>query len=248
MIQLLYTLLVGEGLVVLLLILKNPMRKLVTMCLDRVKRGRGPVVVKTLVGVLFVLMVASLHSIFKIHKRSDEFGSITPTDQVLVSRLMLEASLMGFCIFLTLMIDRMHHYIRELRMMRKTIEPLKMQSRSSEEWKNGGSTVSELEKELSSLKEKVKHLEAVAEAKDRDAKAAEANTLALKDRVKHLEAVAETKDKDAKAAEASALALKKQSEGFLLEYDRLLEDNQNLRSQLESFERKSSLSDNKKNS
>lgn len=66
-----------------------------TMCLDRVKRGRGPVVVKTLIGVLFVLMVSSLHSIFKIHKRSDEFGSITPTDQVLVSRLMLEASLMG---------------------------------------------------------------------------------------------------------------------------------------------------------
>ncbi|GKC03942.1 B-cell receptor-associated protein 31-like protein [Tanacetum coccineum] len=38
-------------------------------------------------------------------------------------------------------------------------------------------------------------------------------------------------------AEADTIALKKQSEGFLLEYDRLLEDNQNLRAQLQSDQR-----------
>jgi len=36
--------------------------------------------------------------------------------------------------------------------------------------------------------------------------------------------------------ETEVEALKKQSEGFLMEYDRLLEDNQSLRSQLQAIE------------
>lgn len=59
---------------------------------------------------------------------------------------------------------------------------------------------------------------------------------ALKTKIKKLESESETKDKEANAAKAEAEALKKQSEGFLLEYDHLLADNQNLRNQLESIE------------
>lgn len=69
----------------------------------------------------------------------------------------------------------------------------------------------------------------------------------LRTKIKELESECETKAKEAKAAEAEAEALRKQSEGFLLEYDRLLEDNQNLRNQLESIDQSLTQPDNKKN-
>ena len=57
-------------------------------------------------------------------------------------------------------------------------------------------------------------------------------------KLKQLESEIETKTKEAKAAETNAEALRKESVGFLLEYDRFLEENQNLRNQLQSFDRR----------
>lgn len=118
------------------------------------------------------------------------------------------------------MIDRLHHYIRELRLLRKTMEAAKKQSQSLDDGKNGNS-------------EKTKGL------KD--------EIVNLKTKIKNLESECEGKAKQAKAAETEAEALRKQSEGFLLEYDRLLEDNQNLRNQLESIDQTLLQSDDKKN-
>lgn len=70
---------------------------------------------------------------------------------------------------------------------------------------------------------------------------------ALKAKLKHLESEIESKSKEVNAAEANAVALRKQSEGFLLEYDRLLEENQNLRNQLQSLDWRLSHSGSKKN-
>ena len=80
-----------------------------------------------------------------------------------------------------------------------------------------------------------------------EAKAKVEEIASLRAKVKKLESECEVKTKDAKAAEAEAEALRKQSEGLLMEYDRLLEDNQNLRSQLESIGNAASQSDGKKN-
>lgn len=124
----------------------------------------------------------------------------------------------GGVLFLALMIDRLHHYIRELRIRRKSMEAIKKQG--PEDGKSSSS-------------DKVKALEG------------EVTTLQAK--LKQLESDLETKTKEMDAAEANAVALRKQSEGFLLEYDRLLEENQNLRNQLESLEQSSSRSGNKKN-
>ncbi|KAF2284939.1 hypothetical protein GH714_032704 [Hevea brasiliensis] len=110
----------------------------------------------------------------KIQNRTIEAGAPNPTDQVLMSRHMLEASLMG----------------------------------------DQGAG-----EEIASLKTKIKNLESECEARVREAK----------------------------AAETEAEALRKQSEGFLLEYDRLLEDNQNLRNQLESIDQTLTESDGMKN-
>uniref|UniRef100_A0A5B6YP13 Endoplasmic reticulum transmembrane protein n=1 Tax=Davidia involucrata TaxID=16924 RepID=A0A5B6YP13_DAVIN len=211
MIQLLFTLIFAEMALIIIFVFKTPLRKLVIMGLDRVKRGHGPIIVKTVAGTVFLVMLSSVYSMMKIQKRWVEDGVGNPTDQVLMAKHLLETSLMGFSLFLALMIDRLHHYIRELRIRRKSMEAVKKQNRGFEDGKAGGSEeIKALEEEMTTLQAKVKQLGSELEAKT----------------------------KEANNAEANAVALKKQSEGFLLEYDRLLEDNQNLRNQLQSVDRR----------
>ncbi|XP_059286082.1 uncharacterized protein LOC132039598 [Lycium ferocissimum] len=209
MIQVLFSVIFAEMALIVLFIFKTPLRKLVIMSLDSVKRGRGPIVVKTTGGTIFVVMLSTLYSMVSIRKRwIDEDGNVTPTDQILMSQHLLEASLMGFSLFLALMIDRLHHYIRELRMRRKSMEAVNKQNRGFEDGKNGSSD------EMKSWEE-------------------EASALRLK--IKKLEATIEEKAREASDAEANVVALKKQSEHFRLENDDLLEDNQNLHAQLQSL-------------
>ncbi|GKV38290.1 hypothetical protein SLEP1_g46215 [Rubroshorea leprosula] len=220
MIQLLFMVIFSEAALILLLLFKTPLRKLVIMGMDRVKRGRGPVMVKTVAATVFVVMMSSVYSMIEIQKRWIDEGAANPTDQVLMAGHLLEATLMGASLFLALMIDRLHHYIRELRIRRKSMETVKKQDRGFEDVKSSGS------EEIKALEEEVRNLRAKS---------------------KQLESELETKQKEIKAAEASAVALSKQSEGFLLEYDRLLEENQNLRNQLQSLDHKLSRSASKKN-
>eukprot|EP01018_Ginkgo_biloba_P010124 Gb_21743 [translate_table: standard] len=304
MIQLLFTLVLFEGAVALFLMVNiPPLRKLSIKSLDWVKTGKGPAMVRTLAGTLFVILASSITSILKIQNRAVKIGTITPTDQILMRTHFLEASLMaiiadhpfhfhlrsslptttnpflvdrviapmptifhytaplhmqllvealkfllqllmsdvcgshvflermncilsGFALFLALIIDRLHHYVRELSGLRMSMESLRKQAKSSQDEyfrlkdeKDGSDEMKLLKDEIADLRQKLQKLTLDSEAKERDAKAAEAN----------------------------AIALRKQSEGFLLEYDRLLEDNQNLRSQLSAFDRKLSHSDSKKN-
>ncbi|KAJ6885376.1 hypothetical protein NC651_026103 [Populus alba x Populus x berolinensis] len=218
MIQLLFTVIFSEMAMILLFVFKTPLRKLLIMSLDRVKRGRGPVMVKTVAGTVFVVLMSSVYCMVKIQKRwIDDGGAVNPTDQVLLGKHLLEATLMGSVLFLGLMIDRLHHYIRELRVRRKTMEDVKKQNRSFED------------------------------GKVEETKALEAEASTLREKLKQLESELEIKTKEVNTSEANAVALSKQSEGFLLEYDRLLEENQNLRSQLQSLDLRFSRSTSKKN-
>ncbi|KAK2992496.1 hypothetical protein RJ640_005643 [Escallonia rubra] len=219
MIHLLFTLIFAEMALIVIFVFKTPFRKLVIMGLDRAKRGRGPIVMKTVGGTVFVVMLSTVYNVATIRRRWIEDGDINPTDQVLLSTHLLEASLMGFSLFLGLMIDRLHHYIRELRIRRKNIEAVKKQNRAFEDGKNGGlEEIKTLEEKMTTLKAKVHQLESELDAKT----------------------------KEAHTAEANADALKKQSEGFLLEYDRLVGENENLRNQLQSLDRRFSHSNGKK--
>lgn len=110
------------------------------------------------------------------------------------------------------MIDRLHHYIRELRISRKTMEVVKKQTRLSQDNKS------------SLLPQETKQL-------------LEQETTTLQGRIKQLETQIQEKSKEVSTAEANAEALKKQADGFLLEYGRLLEENQKLRTQLQSLPR-----------
>ncbi|KAI8551957.1 hypothetical protein RHMOL_Rhmol06G0227700 [Rhododendron molle] len=178
MIQLFFSAILGEMVVILILLFDSPLRKLAVMALNRLKRGAGPLVAKTVAGVVFLMMSTTVYNITEIHSRPIE--SLNPTDQILLGRHMLEASLMGtksrFLLFLSLVIDRLHHYIREFRILRKTMEAAKKQNRAMEDAKSGSSDeVKVLGEEISSLKTKIKQLESECESKGKEVKAVEAD-------------------------------------------------------------------------
>ncbi|KAI5660600.1 hypothetical protein M9H77_19923 [Catharanthus roseus] len=219
MIELLFSVIFGQMALILLLLFKTPLRKLLIMALDRVKRGRGPLVLQSVAATVFVIMVYTIYGIREMYSHPAETSN--PTDQVFLAYQTLQASLMGFSLFLAMIIDRLHQYIRELRSLRNAMEAAKKQNRGFDDAKNGGGEeLNALKVELSTYREKVNTLESELNAKLQELKAAEGN----------------------------AESLKKQSEGLLLEYDRLLEENQNLRSQLQSIDQSASHSDDKKNS
>ncbi|KAK6917766.1 hypothetical protein RJ641_018517 [Dillenia turbinata] len=219
MIQLLLFLALSEMGLILILLFKTPLRKLVILGLDRLKRGRGPIMVKTVGATVFVIFISSVYGLMNLKKRLNVDTVVNPTDQILLFKQLLEASLMGYSVFLVLMIDRLHHYMRELRVRRKSMEAAKKQNRAFDDGKvNGTVEIKALEEEVMKLQEKLKQVESELE----------------------------NKSKEADTAETNVTALKKQSEGLLLEYDRVLEENQNLRKQLQTLDRRLSHSGSKK--
>lgn len=68
----------------------------------------------------------------------------------------------------------------------------------------------------------------------------------LDTRLKQLESELEKKKKDVHAAETNGIALKKQCEGLLVEYNRLLEENEFVKTQLRLCDWRLSHSDGKK--
>ncbi|KAK9681526.1 hypothetical protein RND81_10G008400 [Saponaria officinalis] len=205
MIHLLYSVILAEAATIMLLLFKTPLRKLVIAGLDKMKQGRGPIVVKTVSATIFVVLSSSVYTVFKFTRRGDvDDGApadLNPTEQVLFAKHLLEASLMGFILFLSLMIDRLHHYIRELRLRRRTMEE-------------------------AGKKTDVKF------AGPEEVKAREMQVDTFKDMIRHIESELEDKIKEASYSEATVEALRKQSEVLLLEYDRLLAENQELRNRL----------------
>ncbi|GFZ02024.1 B-cell receptor-associated protein 31-like protein [Actinidia rufa] len=96
MIQLLFLVLFGEGVVALLLMVKiGPLRELVMKGLDQVKMGKGPATIKTIAGTMSVILLSNFFSIVKIQNKGTKIGTMTPMDQVLWRTHLLEASLMG---------------------------------------------------------------------------------------------------------------------------------------------------------
>ncbi|XP_031405546.1 B-cell receptor-associated protein 31-like [Punica granatum] len=211
MIQLLFFVLFVEGALAFLLLVKiGPLRDLVIKSLDQLKMGKGPATVKTIAGTMSVILLSSLMSIVKIQNKGAKLGTMSPMDQVLWRTHLLEASLMGFTLFLGFIIDRMHHYLQKLRRLRNNAGASKDE-------------VEKLQKERSELKEK--------EGKtSKEVKQLQEEISKLLENLKKLKSENEEKDKKVETAEAHVVALQKQSAELLLEYDRLLEENQNLQS------------------
>lgn len=216
MIQLLFLVLFAEGVVALLLMVKiGPLRELVMRSLDQLKTGKGPATVKTLACTLSVLLASSITSILKIQNRGTKLGTVTPMDQVLWRTHLLEASLIGYTLFLGLVIDRLHHYLRKMVTLKKTV----------------GISKEEVEK----LKKEHLHFKEKEDKASSEIRKFKEEVGSLTENLQKLKAECEQQEKQAVSAEAHVVALQKQSEELLLEYDRLLEDNQILQGQLLSY-------------
>lgn len=209
MMQLLFLVLFAEGIVAFLMLVKiGPLRELVMKSLDQVKMGKGPATVKTIAGTMSVILLSSIMSIFKIQNKGTKLGTMSPMDQVLWRTHVLEASLMGFTLFLGFLIDRMHHYLSKLIKLRSNVglskeEVERLQKEKAEKEEKASKEIKQLREELSTVSKNLRKLKL------------------------------ENEEKDVKieTAEAHVAALQKQSADLLLEYDRLLEDNQVLQTQ-----------------
>ena len=96
MFQLLFGVVLAQMALILALMFKTPLRKLVILVLDKLKQGRGPLVVKSVGGTMVVVFVSTSYSLANIRKRSSDSGaSLNPTDEVLMTQRLLEASLIG---------------------------------------------------------------------------------------------------------------------------------------------------------
>lgn len=112
----------------------------------------------------------------------------------------------GYTLFLALVIDRLHHYLNKMITLRKTasasreeVEGLRRDHlRSKEEEERSINEVRKLEEEVASLNEELRKVSVEFQEKE----------------------------KRAQDAEAHVASLQNQCEELLLEYDRLLEDNQ----------------------
>ncbi|KAJ8557705.1 hypothetical protein K7X08_004471 [Anisodus acutangulus] len=197
----------------LLMVKIGPLRELVMKCLDQVKMRKGTVL--TIAGTISAILFSNFISIIKIQNKGAKIGTITPMDQVLWRTNLLEATLMVFLLFLGFLIDRMHHYLRKLIVLRNTT------GSSKKEFER-------LEKEKLQLKEKA---DKVAE----EIESSQKEISSLTETLKKVKLESEEKDKRVETAEAHVAALQKQAADLLLEYDRLLEDNQNLQNQAHGY-------------
>ncbi|PPS00989.1 hypothetical protein GOBAR_AA19667 [Gossypium barbadense] len=195
----------------LLLVKIGPLRELVIKSIDQLKMGKGPATVKTIAGTMSVILLSSLMSIVKIQNKGAKLGTMSPMDQVLWRTHLLEASLIGFTLFLGFIIDRMHHYIKKLIGLRSRVGSSKEEAER-------------IEKERIQLKEK-------DDKASKEIKLLKEEISTLSENLKKLKSESEEKDKKIETAEAHVASLQKQSADLLLEYDRLLEDNQNLQNQ-----------------
>ncbi|KAL2496347.1 B-cell receptor-associated 31-like [Forsythia ovata] len=150
MLQPLFYLVFAEVFVILLLLFRTPLRKPLLLLLDKAKQGRGPVVASTAGGTLFVILVSILYNIISTQKRSTDGSPLNTTDQLILANHLLVASLLGVSLFLGLMIDRLHYYIKELRLLRKHMEAVRTLDKRNDEGKIKGklkTEVAELDEE-----------------------------------------------------------------------------------------------------
>ncbi|KAF7831346.1 putative B-cell receptor-associated protein 29/31 [Senna tora] len=132
MIQVLSALVVAEMAFVVTLSFASPIRRAAVKGLDLLKQGKGPLVTKTVAATLLVVFGSTIYTLTNLQKRVRDTGIVNATDEVLMLQRFLEASLMGFSLFLGLVIDRLHYYIREINIQRKAMEMAKVLNQNHE--------------------------------------------------------------------------------------------------------------------
>ncbi|CAK9308807.1 unnamed protein product [Citrullus colocynthis] len=122
MIQVVLKVVLSEMAMILALLFRTPFRNLIVKGLDRLKQGRGPLVIKSVAATMLVVLASALYNAAEIRRRTAEGGVLNQTDEILMAQRLLETSMIGFSLFLLLLIDRIHNYIRELHRLRTILE------------------------------------------------------------------------------------------------------------------------------
>eukprot|EP00270_Netrium_digitus_P011162 TRINITY_DN3531_c0_g1_i1.p1 TRINITY_DN3531_c0_g1~~TRINITY_DN3531_c0_g1_i1.p1 ORF type:complete len:245 (+),score=51.26 TRINITY_DN3531_c0_g1_i1:210-944(+) len=224
----------------LMLVPLSPIRRFGLASVGFFKGTVGSVAVKTLAIVLSIVLGFSLFSI----RRSASQASSTITmvgaaraleDRYELMKDALEAALIAFSLVLGLFVERLHEALKSGDHMKLNIEVLKKQAKG-------------LENEYMRLKKEKEGGDSSNEENGQEAreKSLKARIEELKSENEKIQAELEAKVKEVKTAEASVGAIKKQTDGLRLEFDRLIDENDNLRAQLAVFDRQYSRSEDKK--
>ncbi|XP_047338129.1 uncharacterized protein LOC124941819 [Impatiens glandulifera] len=204
MIQLLYALLLA-GMSILLLLLSSATRKPVAIAIDRAKRRHNFRVVSiTVLSNLLVLLVYNIYSIIvKSQYRFSDSNPIDPTDQLIITEKLLAASLLGFLLFLYVVICNLHVII---------IDWCSVEEITQAEQKQLAERNFFDRERLKVTKDKI---------------------TALKSQMRILEYILESRNEMIKSAEAEVSTLRKQYEDVNMKYDELIEYNETIRNQLQ---------------
>ncbi|KAI5078011.1 hypothetical protein GOP47_0007835 [Adiantum capillus-veneris] len=190
------------------------------------------VVFKGFAGSLALMLAPTLFRIFKARRRIAFSGFPTASsDSLVLQTHLLEACLIGLAYYLFMIIHQLHAQVCGAAVLKKELELLKRTNAETSLKSSRAENLSEEKKETANCP-KIDALESMISN--------------LRKTIEDLQGDCKQKDEEIRAAESNMKALQKQSEGFLLEYDRLLEDNQALRGQLSLVGRKLDHSDSNK--
>lgn len=217
MIYLLFTILFAQLIIILLLLFKSPLEEPLLVRLDGLKRGRAQFVVKSVAATMFLVMMYILYRVVQIHSRSVD--AIDSPNHAILAYHVLEATVIGFSLFLLLIIDSLHQYIRAVNVLTETLRAARRQNKAYENSKKKSADEAKL------VKEKISR---------------------LKTEIKKLESECDRTEKEVESRKANSDALKSRLEGFLVDYDGLLADNKDLKDQLRDMNERLSHSGGKK--
>ncbi|KAL7601513.1 hypothetical protein Lser_V15G24981 [Lactuca serriola] len=217
MIYLLFTVLFAEMIIILLLLFKTPLREPLVAGLDGFKQGKAQLAVTSVGATVFVVMMYNIYTVVEI--RSCSADAVDSPNRVILAFRILEASLMGVSLFLLVMIESLHQFIKPVVILTETITASRKQNQACEDTNKKNAHLAK------SIKDEISR---------------------LKTGITKLELECDKREKDVQSRKANSSTLKSQLVGLHVEYDHLLTENKDLKDQLHDINERLSHSTSKK--
>ncbi|CAK9872541.1 unnamed protein product [Sphagnum jensenii] len=215
----------------------EPMVAIGRAALGILKGKTGSTLAKAVSAAFVVLFASNISNVFRVQKRIAKIGA-SQADQSIIRSQLLEITLIGYCLLLGLMTTSLDSFLKQVDALTRNINVLKKQAKGAQE-----EYLRLQSEQQNSKKSKDEELAAAMEIKSLKDVVSD-----LRNKLERLQLDANSKEKEVKVLKVSMRALEKQTEGFRLEYNRLMDDNESLRNQLAVFDRKHSTLESKKNS
>ncbi|KAH8966157.1 hypothetical protein BDL97_03G009700 [Sphagnum fallax] len=215
----------------------EPMVAIGRAALGILKSKTGSTLAKAVSAAFVVLFASNISNVFRVQKRIAKIGA-SQADQSIIRSQLLEITLIGYCLLLGLMMTSLDSFLKQVDALTRNTNVLKKQAKGAQE-----EYLRLQSEQQNSKKSKDEELAAAMEIKSLKDVVSD-----LRNKLERLQLDANSKEKEVKVLKVSMRALEKQTEGFRLEYNRLMDDNESLRNQLAVFDRKHSTLESKKNS